>query len=429
MIDVLKENNRKMEQAFIVGIQEPGSPHGTAIEHLYELKELAKTLGLKTSGELIVSLKIPHPKFFIGSGKAEEIANLAKEKSCECIIVDSELSPSQQRNWEKLAAMPVFDRQEIIIDIFADRAISREAVIQVELARLQYMLPRLARAWTHLSRQKGGAMGTRGEGEQQIEVDRRIVKKKIAHYQRDIKDVKQHRETQRKLRDKNRALQAAIVGYTNAGKSSLMNALCGSSVLVEDKLFATLDPTTRQIKLLNNQPLLLTDTVGFIRKLPHTLVEAFKSTLEEAVLSDMLIHVVDISDPYFEEHQATTLSVLGELGAKDKDIITVFNKIDVQDDILIRRRLEAIHPASIFISAKNGEGIDDLLSALTGKARHKSEILSVKLPPERHDLAALAYKSGKVISSEYDEDGNLHLTISVDKAISGKFAEFKVQIF
>ncbi len=426
MIDILKESITKLERAFHVGLQEPGSFRGTAIEHLFELKDLTKSLGMLSAGEIIVNMKAAHPQFFIGSGKAEEIANLAKDNLSECIVLDCELSPSQQRNWEKLATLPVFDRQEIIIDIFAARASTKEAVIQVELARLQYMLPRLARAWKHLSRQKGGAMGTRGEGEQQIEVDRRIVKSRIAHYQRELKQIKKNRENQRKLREKNKISQAAIVGYTNAGKSSLLNRICNSSVLVEDKLFATLDPTTRQIRLPDNQPLLLTDTVGFIRKLPHTLVDSFKSTLEEAVLADILIHVVDISDPYFEDHQATTLAVLAELGAKDKNILTVFNKIDVQDDILVRRRLESLHPESVFISAKNGDGLEKLLSVLSSKSENKIELLNVLLPPSRHELASFAHRNGNVISSKYEENGDLLLTFTISKSLSVRFSGFSL---
>ncbi len=413
-----------MEKAFLVGVQEPGMDSFTAGEHLFELNELVASLGLSVAGELMVTLREPCPRLFIGSGKAGQAVAAAKEKGADCIVVDHELTPSQQRNWEKLSGLPVVDRQEVIIDIFAKRASTKEAVIQVELARLQYLLPRLARAWTHLSRQKGGAMGTRGEGEQQIEVDRRIIKQKIAHYQRELKELKLHRNVQRKQMTRTEIPHAAIVGYTNAGKSTLLNALSGASVLVEDKLFATLDPTTRQIMLLNKQPMLVTDTVGFVRKLPHLLVEAFKSTLEEAVISDFIVHVLDISSPYFEEHYSTTMSVLEELGASGKDVITVLNKADVQTDQVIRLRLKHRFPDGIFISARKGEGIDQLIAAMTAKVRPRTEIIRLRLPPARHDLASLAYSGGKVISTRYDDDGTIHMAASVAKNIVDKFAGY-----
>lgn len=426
MIEILKESAARCQNAFHVGIQEPGSNSSSAIEHLHELKELTKTLGMSSSGQEMVVIKELHPQFFIGSGKAEAISEKAKSAGADCLVLDCELSPSQQRNWEKLANLPVLDRQEVIIDIFAERAITKEAVIQVELARLQYMLPRLARAWKHLSRQKGGAMGTRGEGEQQIEVDRRIVKSRIAHYKRELEQVKKNRDNQRKLRFRNGIPQAAIVGYTNAGKSSLLNRICGASVLVEDKLFATLDPTTRQIRLPDNRQILLTDTVGFIRKLPHTLVEAFKSTLEEASLADFLIHVVDVSEPYFEEHSATTLAVLNELGAGEKDMITVFNKTDLIDDPVLIRRLEVMKPGSIFISAKTGKGMNELLSAISLKASSGTQSLRVSLPPERQDLIALAHRSASITHSEYDEEGNLKMSLFIPLPLANKFHKYTI---
>ncbi len=424
MIDLLKENAPACSTAFHVGIQEPGLMQFSAHEHLHELKELTKTLGMSSSGEEIVFLRSPQAQLFIGSGKAQEIAEKAKAVFSDCIVLDCELSPSQQRNWEKIAKLPVIDRQEIIIDIFARRALTREAVIQVELARMQYMLPRLARAWGHLSRQKGGAMGTRGEGEQQIEADRRIVKNRIAHYQRELKQVKKNRESQRKLRERNLVPHAAIVGYTNAGKSSILNRLCGATVLVEDKLFATLDPTTRQLRLPENRSILLTDTVGFIRKLPHTLVEAFKSTLEEAALADFLIHVVDMSDPYFEDHRETTLSVLAELGAKDKEILTVFNKTDVIDDIVLRRKLESLNPDAFFVSAVKGDGIDKLLAALSERSVEALRKLSVAIPPDRHDMISFAHRNAEVISSQYADDGSALMTILISSRFVPLFTPF-----
>jgi GTP-binding protein HflX len=258
-----------VERAILIGLHDNQTDYHEAEEHLEELEELVKNLDIPVIDRLLVNLKVPMARYLLGSGKAEEIAELADEQQADCLIFDGELSPSQQRNWEKLTKKCVIDRQEVILDIFANRASTREAVLQVELARMQYSLPRLTRAWTHLSRQRGGAKGTRGEGEKQIEADRRMVQQRISQLHRELKEVRKHRQTQRKSRERHQMPHAAIVGYTNAGKSSLLNRLCDSNVLVEDKLFATLDPTTRKVKLSNNQELLLTDTVGFVRKLPH----------------------------------------------------------------------------------------------------------------------------------------------------------------
>ncbi|MFA7231970.1 MAG: GTPase HflX, partial [Victivallaceae bacterium] len=302
MINTEKDNRKLVERAILVGVHDTQTTPSEAREHLEELEELVTNLNIGIIDRLLVNLKTPQSQYYVGSGKAQEIFDLIEELNADCLIFDGELSPSQQRNWERFTKICVIDRQEVILDIFAERASTRESVLQVELARMQYYVPRLTRAWTHLSRQKGGNKGTRGEGEKQIEADRRLVKDRIKFLQLELQEVRKQRDTQRKNRDRNEIPHAAIVGYTNAGKSSLLNKLSGANVLVEDKLFATLDPTTRKILLPSKQPLLLTDTVGFVRKLPHNLVEAFKSTLEEAVLADFLILVLDISSPYVEEH-------------------------------------------------------------------------------------------------------------------------------
>src|SRR5471032_3342958 len=318
----------KAQRAFLVGVQTPDMPEGEGEELLLELTELVENLGLSIVRSALVRLRAPSPALFLGKGKAEELMATAKECGAEVIVFDSALSPAQQRNWEELAGMAVIQRQEVILEVFADRAHTREAVLQVALARMEYSLPRLTRAWTHLSRQRGaGSMG--GEGETQLEQDRRVVRDRIAHLKQELAQVVRQRGVQRTRRVRVPLPTASIVGYTNAGKSSLLTKLTGSSVLAEDKLFATLDPTTRQLVLPGNQKLLLTDTVGFIRRLPHGLVEAFKATLEEVVVADFLIHVVDVTNPNFEQHHATTLSVLEELGAGDQTIVTVFNKVDI----------------------------------------------------------------------------------------------------
>lgn len=415
---------RVKDGAFLVGVIESGEDPSEAREHLEELRELVSTLGFRIVGELTAGIRLPNPKFYVGSGKAEEIAAAAREAGAELIVFDTELGPSQQRNLERLARANVVDRQEIILDIFADRAQTREAVLQVELARNKYFLPRLTRAWSHLSRQRGGAMGTRGEGEKQIEYDRRMVKQRIAQLETELQDVRKQRMIQRKGRIRRAMPLAAIVGYTNAGKSSLLNALTGTSSLVENKLFATLDPTTRKLVLPNKSELLLTDTVGFVRKLPHSLVEAFKSTLEEAVLADFLVMVLDISSPDVESHWKTTLSVLTELGAQEKPMLTVFNKCDRQKDTLILTRMRSLDPDGVFISCATGEGMDRLRTALIAFLKKRSEIDDLLIPPGRPDAVAAVYSRASLLEGRYLDDGSFACTVRIPDSASEFFAPF-----
>ncbi|MEO8353926.1 MAG: GTPase HflX, partial [Chthoniobacteraceae bacterium] len=319
------------ERALLVGTYVESGAREECESLLAELEELVRTLGVPIGESIVVHHREPHPRYLVGSGKAEEITALAKARGFDLIVFDHELTPSQQRNWEKLAGRPVIDRQEVILDIFAQRAQTREARLQVELARLEYSLPRLTRAWGHLARQ-GGGIGARGEGESQLEQDKRRLRGQIDRLRREISSVRASRATQRKDRQRTPVPNAAIVGYTNAGKSSLLRALTQADVLIEDKLFATLDTTTRRIDLPNKQPLLLTDTVGFVRQLPHRLVEAFNATLEESVLADFLIHVLDASQPAVMSFYETTRRVLNELGAVEKPALVVFNKIDLVPD-------------------------------------------------------------------------------------------------
>ena len=426
MIDTEKDTRKIVERALIIGLQDASCTAQEAEEHLIELKELVKNLSIPIVDKLMVHLKKPNPKYLVGTGKAEEITQLAKEKNCDCLFFDCDLSPSQQRNWEKLTKICVIDRQEVIIDIFASRASTKEAVLQVELARLKYSMPRLTRAWTHLSRQYGGITGARGEGEKQIELDRQIIKHKISQLEKELLDVRKHRDIQRKNRERHGLSHAAILGYTNAGKSSLLNALTSSNALVENKLFATLDPLTRKAELPDNQNLLLTDTVGFVRKLPHNLVEAFKATLEEATLADFLLIVLDLGSSQIEEHWETTLSVLKELGADDKRKILVFNKCDLNKDPVLMARLQGIEGEKLFVSALTGEGIGQLKSRLSEIVKEQSEKLSLRIPPARHDMASFAYEKGNVIKSEYDENGDLLLTVNVNMAHRKKFDEFVI---
>ena len=395
----------KAQRAFLIGVQTPDMPEGEADELLAELTELVENLSLAIVRTVSIRLRSPSPALFIGKGKAEELAALAKEDGAEVIVFDSALSPAQQRNWEELAGMAVIDRQEVILEVFADRAHTREAVLQVALARMEYSLPRLTRAWTHLSRQRGkGAMG--GEGETQLEQDRRVVRNRIAHLKEEIAEVVRQRGVQRTRRVRVPLPTASIVGYTNAGKSSQLNKLTGSTVLAEDKLFATLDPTTRQLLLPGNQKLLLTDTVGFIRRLPHGLVEAFKATLEEVLVADFLIHVVDITSPHFEKHRATTLSVMAELGAGDKPVVNVFNKVDLADAVELRAARQAV-PDALFVSARTGKGIDTLIERCREMIAHSFGTVTLLVPHDRYDIVAKLHALGHVQEQEHREEGVL----------------------
>jgi GTPase len=321
------------------------------------------------------------------------------------IVFDEALSPAQQRNWEELSGLAVIDRQEVILEIFADRAHTREAILQVALARMEYSLPRLTRAWTHLSRQRGkGAMG--GEGETQLEQDRRIVRDRIAHLKEELRNVVQQRDVQRRKRQRVPVPTCAIVGYTNAGKSTLLNTLTGAEVLAANKLFATLDPTTRQLVLRGNQKLLVTDTVGFIRRLPHGLVEAFKATLEEVIVADFLVHVIDVANPNFEQHHSTTLSVLTELGAADQTIVTVFNKVEAATPEQLARARK-LAPDALFVSALTRQGLDVLESRcleLIAEAHSATELL---VPHDRYDVIARLHAVGHIQSEEQRDDGVL----------------------
>jgi GTP-binding protein HflX len=395
----------KAQRAFLVGVQTPEMPDGEGEELLAELTELVENLSLSIVRTTLVRLRAPSPALFVGKGKAEELAALAKEDGAEVIVFDSALSPAQQRNWEELAGMAVIDRQEVILEVFADRAHTREAVLQVALARMEYSLPRLTRAWTHLSRQRGrGAMG--GEGETQLEQDRRVVRDRIAHLKAELAQVVRQRGVQRTRRVRVPVPTASIVGYTNAGKSSLLNTLTGSQVLAENKLFATLDPTTRQLVLPGNQKLLLTDTVGFIRRLPHGLVEAFKATLEEVLVADFLIHVVDITSPHFEKHRATTLSVLAELGAGDRPVVDVFNKVDLAD-LLEKRAAKHSVPDALLVSARTGEGIGALEERCREMIAHGLGTVRLLVPHDRYDIVAKLHALGHVQTQEHRDDGVL----------------------
>ena len=394
-------------RAFLVGVHDLNADPEHARELIEELGELTRTQGLAVAGQLLVRLREPQTRYLVGSGKAAEIVAQARAVEAEVIIFDDALTPAQQRNWEKLAGLPVIDREEVILDIFAKRARTREAILQVALARAQYDLPRLKRRWLHLSRQRGarGGMGGRGEGEQQIEVDARLVKRHIVQLRQELAAVSRHRAVQRRLRQRRALPLAAIVGYTNAGKSCLLNRLTQADVLVEDKLFATLDPTVRRLRLAGRQELLVADTVGFIRKLPHQLVEAFKSTLEEVANADFLLEVLDITNSEVDEHHDTTVAVLREIGAERRPVITVFNKTDLLTDPLARQRIRRRFRDAIFISARTGDGFDALLERLAAQVAHGRRRLELLLPHARGDLLAQLHRACRVLDENFTDTG------------------------
>ncbi len=412
-------------KAFLITLYYPGVPIADVRPHLRELAGLCGTSGLDVCGEQIIKMRNPHPKYLVGSGKAAEIVESAAE--ADIIIFDDEISPAQQRNWEKLSKKTVIDRQELILEIFSDHAHTRESALQVELATLQYSLPRLKRAWTHLSRQRGGMRGTRGEGETQLEMDRRQVLQRIAKIKQDLEKVVSNRGVQRKQRSSVPVPTGSFVGYTNAGKSSLLNTLTGSSVMVQNKLFATLDPTTRRITLPSGTDVLLTDTVGFIRKLPHSLVDAFKSTLEETVFADFLIHVLDCRAAEIDEHVKTTRDVLKELQISGKPIITVFNKIDAIKDPDELQLLSVRYPDAFFVSARTGEGMEKLKNAITSAASLNMAQACFSFPYSRYDLITYLYRTGRVLGEKYI-DHHIELTAEVSEKTKQILKPYIVEI-
>ena len=379
-------------------------PAGEGAEMLGELEELCATASIEVVRTELVRLRAPGARYLVGAGKAQELMEAAKECGAALIIFDEDLSPAQQRNWEEDSGLAVIDRQEVILEVFAQRASTREAILQVALARMEYSLPRLRRAWTHLSRQRGGGTGARGQGETQLEEDRRIVRDRITRLRAELDSVVRHRHVQRARRDRVPVPNAAIVGYTNAGKSSLLNHLTAAGVFVEDKLFATLDPTTRQLVLPDGRKLLLTDTVGFIRRLPHKLVEAFKATLEETARADFLIHVLDVTNPNVDKHHAATMEVLAEIGADTDRIITVYNKIDAAD-AGVAAGLRALHLEAVFLSARTGEGVHALVEHLMESTRTAEYPAELMIPHSHYALVSRLHEAGAVVEEKATDVG------------------------
>jgi GTPase len=398
---LIETRKTRPEKVFLVGVELKSRTGPDPRELLNELAELAQTAGAEVVGDGIQKLESLAPATFIGKGKAAEFSEFCKRNGVDTVIFDDELTAAQSRNLEKIFNCKILARTALILDIFAQRARTREGKLQIELAQLQHLLPRLTRFWGHLSRQAGGIGMRGGEGESQLEADRRKVQERIDTISRDLELVRRRRSTQRAGRQRSQWPLASIVGYTNAGKSTLLNRLTGADVLAKDILFATLDPTTRRLKLPTNQNVLLTDTVGFIKKLPHGLVEAFKATLEEVVQADLLLHVVDISHPQAEEQIAAVNSVLAEIGAAEKPTIMVLNKVDQLNGSGALSRQREKFSNAVAISARSGEGVPALLAELGTQLRPVREFLELKIPHEDAAVIARLHKVGQVIERRY----------------------------
>jgi GTPase len=404
----------------LIGVDLPSRDRQLPLSYsLEELERLAETAGAKVLKKYSQQIKSITPSTLMGRGKVEEIQAALGELSADLVIVDEDLTPAQQRNLETAFKVRVVDRSQLILDIFAQRARSNEGKLQVELAQLEYLLPRLTRQWTHLSR-LGGGIGTRGPGETQLEIDRRRIRERIGHLKRRLRTVERTRTLQRKEREEVPFATVALVGYTNAGKSTLMNALTRAGVFVEDKLFATLDPTTRALRLPNGDKVMLVDTVGFINNIPHSLIEAFKSTLEEVRSGDLLLHLVDMANPLFEEQIEVVDKVLGEIGAGNIPVVLVPNKIDVVGAVPLaplkqRHGVRDVCP----ISALTGAGVRELLQAVGAVLDENKERFHACFSQSQGALVALLRERGRIIEESYDETG-AHITAMVTSKLAGQ---------
>ena len=409
-------NEEKIPQALLVSV-DTGSFDAEA--SLDELHELVKSAGAEPAIAVLQKLPKPETATYVGSGKLEEITALCAEREIDLLVADSELSPTQIKNMESATDVRVIDRTTLILDIFALRARSREGKLQVELAQLKYLLPRLTGKGVEMSR-LGGGIGTRGPGETKIETDRRHIRRRMDTLKEELAEVEKHRDMLRRRRKKDGVITCAIVGYTNAGKSTLMNTLTDAGVLAQDKLFATLDPTSRALKLPGGVSVMLIDTVGLVRRLPHHLVEAFRSTLEEAAQSDIIINLCDASSDEAREHLQVTNDLLESLGCGDTPIITVLNKCDLLDGSLMAQDFESY----IKISAKNGEGIDRLLQAIEDDLPVRMKRVSLLVPFDRAGIVSEIRQSGTLISEEYVAEGVLVEAI-IDEMLYARAKEFE----
>ncbi|MEY2433968.1 MAG: GTPase [Acidimicrobiaceae bacterium] len=408
------------EKLVLVGVALGGDHVDDIDSSLDELSQLVDTAGADEVARVVQRRDRPDPATYIGKGKAEELREVSLSVDSDTVVFDNELSPAQQFNLEKLLGRTAIDRTAVILDIFAQNAHSQEGKAQVELALLRYRLPRLRGKGTKLSQQAGG-IGTRGPGETQLEVDRRRLVRRIHKLEGELKDIGKHRDTQRKSRRRSQLGHVAIVGYTNAGKSTLLNRLTDAGVLVEDRLFATLDATTRKLSLPGGEPVLMTDTVGFVRKLPHQLVEAFKSTLEVVSEADLLVHVVDSSATDPEMQIDAVRAVIDEIGGRDVPELLAFNKADIAADDAAR--LAARNPGSVAISAASGEGVDGLLRAIGDRLRALTAVVELVVPYERGDVLAAVHREGEVLVESAGE-GAMRLRVRFDEAARTRFQEY-----
>ena len=412
----MQSTSHAHEQAWLIATSLDDQPRAEVEESLRELRDLADTAHADVAGETLCRLRAIHPALYIGKGKARQIAAEIQAAGASLVIFDDDLSPAQGRSLEEILGVRVVDRTQLILDIFAQRALTLEGSLQIELAQLGYLIPRLRGLWTHLERQKGG-IGLKGPGEKQLELDRRRIEQRITRIRAQLQIVRLRRAELRRGRRRHGWALLTLVGYTNAGKSTLLNRLTNAGVLADDQLFATLDPTTRQLQLPNHQPCLLTDTVGFIRKLPHHLVEAFKATLEEVNEADLLLHVIDASQPRVDEQIAAVEAVLRELGAQDKPILAVFNKTDVDLGRKHAIRLSDRFRHSVSISAITGEGTDLLGQTIADLLRDRVAHLHLKIPAGEGRLIAALHANGKVLAQTVK---GKHLLI--EAVVSASFA-------
>jgi GTP-binding protein HflX len=417
----------QQERALLVGLELSKGDRWAVADSLDELRELATSAGAEVVDSATQKRDRPDPATFIGSGKAGELVARCKEKGANVVIFDDDLTPAQGRNLSEAlgVGIKVLDRTELILDIFAQRARTREGKIQVELAQLQYMLPRLTGLWTHLSRQNG-AIGTRGPGETQLEVDRRRVQEKITRLKRDLEEVRKNRRIERGGRQRMHWPVVSIIGYTNTGKSTLLNTLTAAEVLAQDKLFATLDPTTRKLRLPNNQNILLSDTVGFLRKLPHQLVESFRATLEEVGEADLLLHVVDVSHPQAREQIKAVDVVLREIGAGDKPMVIALNKMDrIADDSPTWEGFRRDWPNAVAISAKHGQNLGSLLDEIGNRLADRRVTVTLAIPHSRSKTIALVYRSG-FVTARQEEGDKVILEAQIPKVLAGELSPYVV---